>query len=161
MIFGSKASYHWVNRSLVIIGLGNRFRRIRIAARVASPSHQSGQVMTMTPKIHRKLFCTYLFSDTFWSSDAIWHRHIGAGNCLSPIRHQAITLTYAESLSNGPPGTHVNEILFEIHTFIFTQIYLNLLSAQCRPLVWNVMCWIPYIAVTSCESRGVLTDQNH
>ena len=44
---------------------------------------------------------------------------------LSPGRHQAIILTNAGKLFIRPLGTNFNEILIEIHTFLFKKIHLK------------------------------------
>ena len=58
---------------------------------------------------------------------------IGPDNGLSPGRRQAIVWTNACMLLIGPLGTNFNEILLEIHTFSFKNIYFKMSSGKCRP----------------------------
>ena len=51
---------------------------------------------------------------------------IGSDNGLSPGRHQAIIWTNAGILLIRPSVTNFSEILIEIHTFSFQEIYLKM-----------------------------------
>ena len=66
---------------------------------------------------------------------------IGSDNGLSPGRRQAIICTNAGILLIGPWGTNFSEILAEIITFSFKQMYLKVSSAKWRPfcLCLNVL----------------------
>ena len=55
---------------------------------------------------------------------------IGSNNGLSPDRRQAIIWTNAEILFIGPLGTNFNEILIEIHTFLFKKMHLKISSGK-------------------------------
>ena len=68
---------------------------------------------------------------------------IGSDNGLSPDRRQAIIWTNAGILLIGTLGTNFNEILVEIHTFSFKNIYLKMSSGKWRPfcLGLNVLSW--------------------
>ena len=59
--------------------------------------------------------------------------NIGSGNCLSPVRLQAITLTYAASLLIGPLQTNFNEIQIKLQNFLFMKIHLKMLSDKMQP----------------------------
>ena len=67
----------------------------------------------------------------------------GSDNGLSPGRRQAIIWTNAGILLIGSLGTKFNEILIEMHTFLFKKMYLNMSSAKWRPfcLGLNVLRW--------------------
>ena len=58
---------------------------------------------------------------------------IGSDNGLSPGRHQAIIWTNAGILLIGPLETIFSEILFEIHTFSFKKLHLQMSSGKWRP----------------------------
>ena len=58
---------------------------------------------------------------------------IGSDNGLSPSRRQAIVWTKAGTLLIWPLGTNFSEILFEIHTFSFRKMYLEMSSGKRRP----------------------------
>ena len=58
---------------------------------------------------------------------------IGSDNGLSPSRRQTIIWTNDGLLLIGTLGTNVNEILIEIHTFLFKNIYLKMSSGKWRP----------------------------
>ena len=58
---------------------------------------------------------------------------IGLDNGLSPGRCQAIIWTNAGILLIWPLGTSLNEILIEIHTFLFKKMHLKLSSGKRRP----------------------------
>ena len=58
---------------------------------------------------------------------------IGSDNGLSPNRHQAIIQTNTGILLIGPLRTNFNEILIEIHTFLFKKIHLKMSSGKWRP----------------------------
>ena len=65
---------------------------------------------------------------------------------LSPIWHQAITLTKADWLTIRPSCIHLDWILFKIQTFSLKKMHLKLLFAKCRPFLFrpeyvNAMCW--------------------
>ena len=99
---------------------------------------------------------------------------IGSDNGMSPGRRQAIIWTNAGVLSIGPVGTNFSEILFEIYTFSFKKMHLNMSSGKWRPFclglnvlnsVYSVeversathwfLCywWVrPFTAMTSCET---------
>ena len=75
---------------------------------------------------------------------------IGSDNGLSPDQRQAIIWTSAGILSIGPPGTHFNEILIEIHTFSFKKMHLKMSSGKWRPfcvdlnvltIQWDLLYW--------------------
>ena len=51
---------------------------------------------------------------------------IGSDNGLSPDRRQAIIWNNAGILLIGPWGTNFNEILIDIQTFSFKQMYLKM-----------------------------------
>ena len=57
---------------------------------------------------------------------------IDSDNGLSPGRRQAIIWTNAGILLIGPLGTHFNEILIEIHTFLLKKMHLKM-SAKWQP----------------------------
>ena len=57
----------------------------------------------------------------------------GTANGLAPGQHQAIIWTNAGILSIGLLGTNFNEILIEIHAFLFKTINLKMLSGKWRP----------------------------
>ena len=57
---------------------------------------------------------------------------IASDNGLSPGRRQAIIWTDAGILLIGPLGTNFNEILIEIHTFLFKKMRLKMSSAKWR-----------------------------
>ena len=59
--------------------------------------------------------------------------NIVSDNGLSPGRRQAIIWNNADILSIRPPGTHFNEILFEINLFSFKKMRLNMSSAKLWP----------------------------
>ena len=69
---------------------------------------------------------------------------IGPDNGLSPGRRQAIIWTNAGIVLIGPSGTNFNEILIEIHTFLFKKIHLKMSPAKWRPfcLGLNVLTFI-------------------
>ena len=50
---------------------------------------------------------------------------IGSDNALSPGRRRAITRTNARILFIGPLGTNFTEILIEIHTFSFKEMWFK------------------------------------
>ena len=56
---------------------------------------------------------------------------IGSDNGLSPRRHQAIIWNNAEIIVRL--GTNFNEILMEIHTFLFMKMHLKMSSGTWRP----------------------------
>ena len=58
---------------------------------------------------------------------------IGSDNGLSPGRCQAITWTNDGILLIGPLGTNFNEILMEIHKFLFKNMHLKMSSGKWRP----------------------------
>ena len=58
---------------------------------------------------------------------------IVSDNGLSPGQRQAIIWTNAGILLTGTLGTKVNDILIEIHGFLFTKIHLKMSSGKCRP----------------------------
>ena len=58
---------------------------------------------------------------------------IATDNGLSPGRRQAIIWTNAGILLNDHLGTKFNEILIEIHTFLFMKMNLKMSSAKRRP----------------------------
>ena len=58
---------------------------------------------------------------------------IGSDDDLSPGRRHAITWTNVGILLIGPLGTHISEMLIEIHTFSFKKIHLKMLSGKWRP----------------------------
>ena len=58
---------------------------------------------------------------------------IGSDNGLSPGRRQAIIWTNVGILLIGPLGTKFNDILIEIHTFSFKEMYLKMSSKKWRP----------------------------
>ena len=58
---------------------------------------------------------------------------IGSYNGLAPERRQAIIWTNAGILLIGPLGTHLSEIVIEIHTLSFKKMYLKMLSAKWQP----------------------------
>ena len=58
---------------------------------------------------------------------------IASDNGLSPGRRQAIIWTNDGILLIGPLGTNFNEILIEIHTFLFKKMHLKMSSAKRRP----------------------------
>ena len=58
---------------------------------------------------------------------------VGSDNGLSPDRRQSIIWTNAGILLIRPLGTKFNEILIEIHIFIFKKIRLKVSSAKRRP----------------------------
>ena len=58
---------------------------------------------------------------------------IGSDNGLSPGRRQAIIWTNAGILLIGPLGTNFGEILAEILTLSFTNMYLKVSSVKWRP----------------------------
>ena len=57
---------------------------------------------------------------------------IGSDNGLSPGRCQAIIWTNAGILLIGPLGKNFNEILNEIHTFLFKKMHLKMSSGKGR-----------------------------
>ena len=72
---------------------------------------------------------------------------IGSDNGLSPGRCQAIIWTNAGILLIGHLGTNFSEILIEICTFSFKEMYLKMSSGKWRPscLGLNVLSWrIPH-----------------
>ena len=58
---------------------------------------------------------------------------IGSVNGLSPGQRQAIIWTNAGMLLIWTLGTNFSEILSEIHTFSFKEMYLKISSAKWRP----------------------------
>ena len=80
---------------------------------------------------------------------------ISSDNGLSPGWRQAIIWTSARILLIGPLGTNFNDILIEIHTFLFKKMHLKMLSGKWRPfcLGLNVLkgntsnCIISFILV--------------
>ena len=56
----------------------------------------------------------------------------GSDNGLSPVRRQAIIWTITGMLLIGPLRTNFNEILIEIHTFLFTKIHLKMTCGNWR-----------------------------
>ena len=59
---------------------------------------------------------------------------IGSDNGLSVERRQAIIWTSADILSFRHQGTYFDEIVFEIQTFSFKKMRLNMSSAKWRPI---------------------------
>ena len=89
---------------------------------------------------------------------------IGADNGLSPCRRNAIIWTNAKILLIGPLGTNFNEILIEIHTFLFKKMHLKMSSGKWRPFclglnvlslsfLWVSVFWLILVA----PSASVLT----
>ena len=70
---------------------------------------------------------------------------IGSDNGLSPGRRQAIILTNAGILINGPLGTNFSEILSEIHTFSLKKIRLKMSSAKCCSFRLGLNVLIPWV----------------
>ena len=101
------------------------------------------------PKYARK-FCMLLL-DSLPPSDAIrWQDAymckliiIGSDNGLSPGRRQAVIWTNAEILLIGHLGTYFSENLFEIHSFSFKNMGLQMSAEKCQPfcLGFNVLTW--------------------
>ena len=58
---------------------------------------------------------------------------IGSDNGLSPDRRQAIIWINAGILLIGPLATKFNEILIEIHIFLFKEMHLKMSSGKWRP----------------------------
>ena len=58
---------------------------------------------------------------------------IGSDNGASPGRRRAIIWTNAGLLLIGPLRTNFSEILFEMHTFLFKTMHLNLSSEKWKP----------------------------
>ena len=57
---------------------------------------------------------------------------IGSDTALSPGRRQAMIWTDAGISLIGPLWTNFNKILIEIHTFLFSKMYLKMSSVKCR-----------------------------
>ena len=77
--------------------------------------------------------CSVSLLNLLMPSDAYmrqWTYIVGSDNGLSLGRHHAIISTNAWISLIGPWGTHVSEILIEIHTFSFKEIRLKLSSAK-------------------------------
>ena len=68
---------------------------------------------------------------------------IGSGNCLSPVRRQAIIGTNAGILLIRTSGTNFSEISSEIHTFSFKKRRLKMSSGKWRPFLSRPQCVNP------------------
>ena len=68
---------------------------------------------------------------------------IGSDDGLSPGRRQAIIWTNAGILLTDHLGTNINDILIEIHTFPFKNMYFKMSSGE----------WLPF-----CLGLNVLKD---
>ena len=84
---------------------------------------------------------------------------IGSDNGLSPGRRQAIILTNAGILLNGPLWTNFSEILIEISTFSFKKMRLKVSSAKWRPCcpALNVLKAKLYLHKTSVTLDNQIT----
>ena len=86
---------------------------------------------------------------------------IGSDNVLSPGRRQAIIWTNAGILLIGPSGANFNEILIEIHVFLFKRMHLNISSRKWRPVclgvnVLNVWKHLVYKYVAQTRTGDVI-----
>ena len=85
----------------------------------------------------------FAFHSFIWLYELIeaeWRIHtsvkydfIGSYVGLSPVRRQAIIWTNAGLLAIGTPWTNFRDFLFEIQTFSFKLMHLNMLSGKLRP----------------------------
>ena len=64
---------------------------------------------------------------------SVKHTNIGSDNGLSPGQRQAIIWTNDGIYLIGPLGTNFSEILIEILTFSFKEMYLKMSSGKWRP----------------------------
>ena len=101
---------------------------------------------------------------SYWQKLTHWSRvthicvselsFIDSDNGLSPGRRQAIIWTNDRILLIGPLGTHFSEILFEIQTFSFSKMYLNM-SSRPQCVNCNSRAWVNnYIHI---NMRGAIT----
>ena len=72
---------------------------------------------------------------------------IGSDNGLSPDRRQAIIWTNAGILLIGPLGTNFSEILAEIITFSFKQMYLKVSSAKWCPFCLGLNVLMHFLGI--------------
>ena len=90
-----------------------------------------------------------------WHIEAGWHIYvamnwviIGSGSGLAPMWCQAITWINDDLSPTGPQGTHFNEVLFEVWTFSFKKLHLELVLVEkmLRHFVQASICWVgpPY-----------------
>ena len=105
------------------------------------------------PTIHRQLYplsapINNSLTHWRWVTDICVSKLsiIGSDNGLSPDRRQAITWTNAGILLIGTLGTNFNEILIEIHTFLFKNIHLKT-SGKWRPFCLGLNVLIGHVTV--------------
>ena len=81
---------------------------------------------------------------------------VGSNNGLSPGRRQAIIWTNAVILLIGPLGTNFNEILIEIHIFLFKKMHLKMSSGKWGPFCLGLNVLMKFISKHQVENKSVL-----
>ena len=57
----------------------------------------------------------------------------GSDDCLLPVQYKAIIWTNAVLRSIGPLGTNLCHFVFEMQTFSFNKMHLEMSSGKCQP----------------------------
>ena len=122
--------FHWENFPEIDICSGNK----QYVFHTLKPK----QKLPLLQALFLKSFCSMIFFNWDLNFTEIYcqltsyctrHLHIGLGNSLLPIQHQAITWTNADLLSNGPLETNFSGmILIKIHSTLFKLQCLNITS---------------------------------